>query len=106
MNKEIPKQKFQIGDTVYMIDDDYRFFEAIVTHIRLITFGKKAGTIKYTADCDFTDKDIEDWDNSISSDVTKEDIEDLQKIFDRILARNPSLNIAYEPDKLIEIDIN
>ena len=47
----------------------------------------------------------EDWYDSISSDITKEDIEDLQKIFDRILARNPSSNIAYEADKLIEIDI-
>lgn len=61
MNKEIPKQKFQIGDTAYIIDDDYRFFEATVTHIRLITLGKEAGTIEYTADCDFTDKYIGSW---------------------------------------------
>ena len=47
----------------------------------------------------------EDWDDSIKADITKADIEDLQKIFDRILARNPSSNIAYEADKLIEIDI-
>lgn len=61
MNKEIPKQKFQIGDTVYMIDDDYRFFEATVTDIRLITLGKEIGIIEYTAYCDFTDKDIGEW---------------------------------------------
>ena len=61
MNKEIQKQKFQIGNTVYMIDDDYSFFEATVTDIRLITLGKEAGTIEYTADCDFTDKDIGEW---------------------------------------------
>lgn len=47
----------------------------------------------------------EDWDDSINADVTNEDIEDLQKIFDRILARNPSSNIAYNSDKLIEIDM-
>lgn len=47
----------------------------------------------------------EDWYDSIRADITEDDIKDLQKIFDRILARNPSSNIAYETDKLIEIDI-
>ncbi|UZP01915.1 hypothetical protein JW813_09200 [Clostridium botulinum] len=47
----------------------------------------------------------EDWDDSIKAYVTEEDIKDLQKIFDRILARNPSSNIAYESDKLIDIDL-
>jgi neutral trehalase len=45
----------------------------------------------------------EDWDDSIRSDITQEDINDLQIIFDRILSR--SSNIAYEADKLIEIDL-
>ena len=45
----------------------------------------------------------EDWDDSIRSYITKEDITDLQRIFDRILARGS--NIAYSSDKLIEIDI-
>jgi len=45
----------------------------------------------------------EDWDDSIQSDITQEDINDLQIIFDRILSR--SSNIAYEADKLIEIDM-
>jgi hypothetical protein len=47
----------------------------------------------------------EDWDDSIKADVTEEDITDLQNIFDRILSRNPSSNIAYDSDKLIEIDM-
>lgn len=47
----------------------------------------------------------EDWDDAISLDVTKEDRVELQQIFDRILARNPSQNISYVSDKLIEIDI-
>ena len=47
----------------------------------------------------------EDWDDSIRGDITKEDIEELQVIFDRILARNPASNLAYEPKELIEIDI-
>ncbi|ACL77462.1 hypothetical protein [Ruminiclostridium cellulolyticum] len=37
---------------------------------------------------------------------TVEDIKELQVIFDRILARSPSCNIAYETDKLIEIDVS
>lgn len=47
----------------------------------------------------------EDWDDSIKNDITENDIKDLQKTFDRILERNPKSNIAYEADKLIEIDI-
>lgn len=47
----------------------------------------------------------EDWDESINADITDEDISDLQKIFDRILARNPQANISYEEDALIEFDI-
>lgn len=48
----------------------------------------------------------EDWDDSIWGDITDEDIKELQVIFDRILARSPSCNIAYESDKLIEIDMS
>ena len=47
----------------------------------------------------------EDWDESIRADITEEDIADLQKIFDRILARNPQANISHESHKLIEFDI-
>lgn len=47
----------------------------------------------------------EDWDERIHDDVTEQDIKDIQTIFDRILARSPSQNISYIPDKLIEIDI-
>lgn len=47
----------------------------------------------------------EDWDDSIKADVTEDDIKDLQSILDRILARSPGANIAYEPDKLVEIDV-
>lgn len=47
----------------------------------------------------------EGWYESIKADVTKEDIKEIQVIFDRILARNPTQNIAYSQDKLIEFDI-
>lgn len=45
----------------------------------------------------------EDWDEHIRSYIKEEDIADLQKVYDRILARGS--NIAYNSDKLIEIDI-
>lgn len=51
------------------------------------------------------DNMYEDWDEAISEDITKEDIEDLQAILNRILARNPSQNISYTQNELIEIDI-
>lgn len=47
----------------------------------------------------------EDWDESIKSYIKEEDITDLQKILDKILARGSSSNVAYNSDKLIEIDI-
>jgi hypothetical protein len=47
----------------------------------------------------------EDWDESIKADITEEDIADLQKVFDRILARNPQANISYKTHELIEFDI-
>jgi hypothetical protein len=47
----------------------------------------------------------EEWDERIIQDVTKEDIAELQVIFDRILARNPGQNVSYESDELIEIDV-
>lgn len=55
MDKE--KQEFQLGDTAYMIDEDYRFFESEVYLIYL-----KNGKYYYeTHDIDFVKKDIGDW---------------------------------------------
>lgn len=46
----------------------------------------------------------EDWDANIKADITKDDLDEIQAILDRILARNSSQNITYETDKLIELD--
>lgn len=55
MDKEV--QEFQLGDTVYMIDEDYRFFESEVFRIEL-----KDGKYYYdTHDCDFVYNDIGKW---------------------------------------------
>lgn len=54
-NKE--QQEFQLGDTAYMIDEDFRFFESEVYRIEL-----NKGKYHYdTADCDFELKDIGKW---------------------------------------------
>lgn len=48
----------------------------------------------------------EGWFDNIVSDVTEEDIKELQDIVDRILARNESTNICYiEEDEKVEIDL-
>lgn len=47
----------------------------------------------------------EEWFDNIVSDVTEEDIKELQKIVDRILARNESTNICYIEDEKVEIDL-
>lgn len=47
----------------------------------------------------------EDWDDSVRGDITQEDIDELQAIFDRILARSPKQNTTWESVDLIEIDI-
>lgn len=48
----------------------------------------------------------EDWDESILSDVTDEDIGRMQAVITTILLRSKDQNIAYYQDKEIEIDIS
>lgn len=45
----------------------------------------------------------EDWDIEIRQDIMKEDIEDIQKILDRILSRSD--NISYTEKEQVEIDM-
>lgn len=53
----VEKQELQLGDTAYMIDEDYRFFES---EVKRIDFDK--GKYFYTTnDADFEFKDIGDW---------------------------------------------
>ena len=47
----------------------------------------------------------EEWGEQIWGDISNEDIAEIQAVLDRILSRCPSQNIAYNHDKLIEIDI-
>lgn len=51
------------------------------------------------------DEMYEDWDEKIKADITKQDIDELQAILDRILARNEAANISYFSGALVEIDI-
>ena len=53
----------------------------------------------------YNDNMYEDWDDAILGDVEEKDIEEIQIVLDRILARSPEQNKAYLIDKPIEIDI-
>lgn len=48
----------------------------------------------------------EDWFDHILNDVTEEDVKDLQKVVDRILARSKPTNICYLEDEKVEIDLH
>lgn len=50
------------------------------------------------------DNMYEDWTQNIWSDITKDDIADIQAILNRILARDPSSNIAWHSGEAVEID--
>lgn len=83
--------------------ESYRNKEVYTTTPRNASFNAES-IIDNAIENEYQDM-YEDWDESIKADVTKEDIEEVQAIFDRILARSPMQNIAYLEDKLIEIDV-
>lgn len=84
--------------------DSYRNEEIYTTTEHEAYFNAKE-ILDYAIDCEYENGMYEDWTDSIRNDITEDDIKDLQIIFDRILARNQSSNIAYEADKIIEFDI-
>ena len=46
----------------------------------------------------------EDWDEHIMDDITNEDIQKIQAVFDEILNRNKEQNIAYYQDEKVEVE--
>lgn len=62
------KQMFQLGDTAYCYDDDYKGFEEQVIHIYL----NEKGKFEYsTGDSDFDSEDIGTWVFNTESDRLK-----------------------------------
>lgn len=55
--KKKEPQEFNLGDTAYMIDEDFKFFESEVYRIEL----SKGEYLYETSDCDFEFKDIGKW---------------------------------------------
>lgn len=45
------------------------------------------------------------WDKGVWNNILEQDIDDVQAILDKIVARNPSDYVAYQMDELLEIDI-
>lgn len=46
----------------------------------------------------------EDWNEMIKQDITEEDVKKIQAVFDEILDRNKSQNIAYYQNEKVEVD--
>jgi hypothetical protein len=93
-------------NTVEDILEDIEFYKAkeVYTTIPIHASFNAASIIDRAIENEYQNM-YEDWDESVAADVAKEDIEEMQAIFDRILARNPEQNIAYREDKLIKFDI-
>lgn len=47
----------------------------------------------------------EDWDERIMDDITDEDVEKIQAVFDEILSRNEEQNITYYQNEEVEVDV-
>lgn len=84
--------------------EDYRHRDLYTAIEHYATFNAK-DIIDDAIENEYCNGMYENWDDFIRADVEEKDIEDIQKILDRILSRNPNANIAYMQDKLIEIDI-
>ena len=48
---------------------------------------------------------IKHWNKEVWNNIIEQDINDIQAILDKIVARNPSDYVAYQMDELLEIDI-
>lgn len=64
-----------------------------------------ASFIDEAFDCVYENGMYEDWDEIIKQDITEEDVQKVQAVFDDILSRGGDQNIAYYPDKEVEIDV-
>lgn len=51
------------------------------------------------------DSMYEDWKYRILEDIEEEEIQTIQSVLDKILLKNPTQNIAYHHDKLVELDL-
>lgn len=47
----------------------------------------------------------EDWSDFIQEEITQDDVDKIQMVFNEIFNRNPNRNISYETDEQIEIDL-
>lgn len=98
--------EFLISTVEDILNDlDHYKNRVIYTTIPHYAYFNSKSIIESAIEDEYNDGMYEDWCERIREDITEEDIKDLQKIFDRILSRSPNQNVAYEADKLIEIDI-
>lgn len=98
-----------VGDDVISKEDlledweyykDKEVFTTIKYYAGIDAFDMLESTFEYESD-----EMYEEWFDKIMEDITEKDIEEIQSILDRILARNKQRNFCYVEDEKIEIDI-
>lgn len=88
-------------DLKYFKDKEKRLYTTTEYHASV----DAASFIDAVFDCIYENGMYEDWDQKIKEDVTEDDVKKIQLVFDEILSRNKSQNIAYYQDASIEVDI-
>lgn len=87
---------------------DFKYYKSIADRVYTTTQYKAHIDAKDMLEDAFEreyDNMYEGWLENIEQDVTEDDIKELQKVVDRILARNESTNICYIEDEKVEIDL-
>lgn len=88
---------------------DFKYYKSIADKVYTTTQYKAhidaKNMLEDAFEREYDNNMYEGWFDNIVSDVTEEDIKDIQSILDRILSRSESTNICYTEDKKVEIDI-
>ncbi|MDK0979371.1 GTP-binding protein [Clostridium perfringens] len=88
---------------------DFKYYKSIADKVYTTTQYKAHIDAKDMLDDalerEYENNMYEGWFDNIVSDVTEDDIKELQKIVDRILSRSEYTNICYIEDEKVEVDI-
>lgn len=88
---------------------DFKYYKSIADKVYTTTQYKANIDAKDMLDDalerEYENNMYEGWFDNIVSDITEEDIKDIQSILDRILSRSESTNICYTEDEKVEIDL-
>ena len=89
------------NDLKYFTDDeDIKLYTVTKQHANI----DAANLINEALDSVYENGMHEDWDEIIKQDVTEEDVQRVQAVFDELFSKGGDQNITYYADKEIEID--